>query len=268
MKIYAVSDSIGETANEVAKAAASQFEKDDIKIKRFPYMKKLEDVEELIEKINNIEGQVMIVSTIITVETREYLTQKCVENNINIINVLGPIINVASSLMKKFPSYNPGAMWETDDIYYSRIEAMEFAMQYDDSKDYRGLKYADVVLLGLSRTSKTPLSMYLANKGIKVINIPLVPEVDIPEELYQIDKKKVFGLTIDPLHLIEIRKRRLDKFSRITSEIEYASDSRILDEFDFADRVIRKVGCRTIDVTKRAIEDTALIIMDKLSIKK
>ncbi|MGL5067645.1 MAG: pyruvate, water dikinase regulatory protein [Sarcina sp.] len=268
MKIYAVSDSIGETANEVAKAAASQFEKDDIKIKRFPYMKTLEDVEELIEKINNIEGQVMIVSTIITVETREYLTQKCVENNINIINVLGPIINVASSLMKKFPSYNSGAMWETDDIYYSRIEAMEFAMQYDDSKDYRGLKYADVVLLGLSRTSKTPLSMYLANKGIKVINIPLVPEVDIPEELYQIDKKKVFGLTIDPLHLIEIRKRRLDKFSRITSEIEYASDSRILDEFDFADRVIRKVGCRTIDVTKRAIEDTALIIMDKLSIKK
>lgn len=267
MKIYAVSDSIGETAIEVAKAAASQFDKKDIEIKRFPYVKNLDDVEELIETIMSKDERVLVLSTVITVQTREYLTQKCVENNINIINVLGPVINVASSMLKKFPNYNPGAMWETDDLYYSRIEAMEFAMQYDDSKDYRGLRYADVVLLGLSRTSKTPLSMYLANKGIKAINIPLVPEVEIPKELYEIDKKKIFGLVIDPLHLIEIRKRRLDKFSRISSNIEYASDSRILEEFDFADKVMRKIGCRTIDVTKRAIEDTALIIMDKLNIK-
>ena len=268
MKIYAVSDSIGETAMEVARATASQFEKGALEIQRFPYMKTLEDVEELIEQITKSEDKVMIVSTIITVETREYLTQKCVENNINIINVLGPIINVASSLLKKFPTYNPGAMWKTDDIYYSRIEAMEFAMQYDDSKDYRGLKYADVVLLGLSRTSKTPLSMYLANKGVKAINIPLVPEVEIPKELFEIDRKKVFGLTIDPLHLIEIRKRRLDKFSRISSDIEYASDARILEEFEFAEKIMRKVGCRKIDITQRAIEDTALIIMDKLDNKK
>lgn len=267
LRIYAVSDSIGETANQVAKAAASQFNKEDIKLKRFPYVKSLEDVEELIEGINNSEENVMIISTIISVNIREYLTQKCVENNINIINVLGPIINVVSSLIKQFPNYNPGAMWETDEMYYSRIEAMEFAMQYDDSKDYRGIKFADVILVGLSRTSKTPLCMYLANKGIKAINIPLVPEVEIPEEIYSIDKKKIFGLVIDPLHLIEIRKRRLDKFHRISSEIEYASDSRILEEFDFADQVIKKLGCRTIDVTKRAIEDTALIIMDKLNMK-
>ena len=135
-------------------------------------------------------------------------------------------------------------------------------MQYDDSKDYRGLKNADVVLVGLSRTSKTPLCMYLANKGIKAINIPLVPEVGVPEELYEIDKKKIFGLTINPLQLIEIRKRRLDKFHRISADIEYASDSRILEEFEFADKILRKIGCRTIDVTQRAIEDTALIIME------
>ena len=158
-------------------------------------------------------------------------------------------------------------MWNTDETYYKRIEAMEFAMQYDDSKDYRGLKNADVVLVGLSRTSKTPLCMYLANKGIKAINIPLVPEVGVPEELYEIDKKKIFGLTINPLQLIEIRKRRLDKFHRISADIEYASDSRILEEFEFADKILRKIGCRTIDVTQRAIEDTALIIMEKLGVK-
>ncbi|MDU3352441.1 MAG: pyruvate, water dikinase regulatory protein, partial [Clostridium sp.] len=206
--------------------------------------------------------------TIITVSVREYLTQKCLEKNISVVNVLGPIINVASSILNKMPDNNPGAMWKTDEVYFKRIEAMEFAMQYDDSKDYRGLKNADVVLIGLSRTSKTPLCMYLANKGIKAINIPLMPEVEIPAELFEVDKKKIFGLVINPLQLIEIRKRRLDKFHRMPTGIEYASDARILEEFDFADRIMRRLGCKTIDVTQRAIEDTALIIIKALGHEK
>lgn len=268
LTIFAVSDSIGETAQQVALAAASQFkDEDEVKVVRIPYVKNFEDVEDVIKNVE-IAEKGMIVSTIITVSVREHLTQKCIENNISVINVLGPIINVASTLLNKYPDYNPGAMWKTDEVYYKRIEAMEFAMQYDDSKDYRGLKNADVVLIGLSRTSKTPLCMYLANKGIKAINIPLVPEVGVPKELYEIDRKKIFGLTIDPLQLIEIRKRRLDKFHRIASNIEYASDSRILEEFDFSDSIIKRLGCKTIDVTQRAIEDTALIIIDNLVSKK
>ena len=266
LTIFAVSDSIGETSEQVAQAAASQFS-EDVEVKRIPYVKSLEDVEEVMTEIKNY-NYVMIVSTIITVNVREYLTQKCVENNISVVNVLGPIINVASSILKKHTKYNPGAMWKTDEAYFKRIEAMEFAIQYDDSKDYRGLKNADVVLVELSRTSKTPLCMYLANKGIKAINIPLVPEVDVPKELFEIDKHKVFGLTINPLQLIEIRKRRLDKFHRIPSNIEYTGDARILEEFDFADKIIRKLGCRTIDVTQRAIEDTALIIINSLGCDK
>ena len=262
LKIFAVSDSIGEIADQVVEAAASQFN-DEVKIKRVPYVKTLEDVEEVIKEIKE-EENAMIVSTIITVNVREYLTQKAIESNLTVVNVLGPIINVASSLLNQQPQYDPGAMWKTDEAYFKRIEAMEFAMQYDDSKDYRGLKNADVVLVGLSRTSKTPLCMYLANKGIKAINIPLVPEVEIPNELYEIDKHKVFGLTINPLQLIEIRKRRLDKFHRIPSNIEYAGDARILEEFEFADKTMRKLGCKTIDVTQRAIEDTALIIIKAL----
>ncbi|MBX7299471.1 pyruvate, water dikinase regulatory protein [Clostridium chauvoei] len=262
LTIFAVSDSIGETAEQVAVAAASQFG-NDVEVKRVPYIKTLEDVEELIKEIELCE-RVMVVSTIITVNVREYLTQKGAEKNISVLNVLGPIINVASTIINKIPNYNPGAMWKTDEVYFKRIEAMEFAMQYDDSKDYRGLKNADVVLVGLSRTSKTPLCMYLANKGIKAINIPLVPEVGVPEEIYEIDKKKVFGLVINPLQLIEIRKSRLDKFHRIPADIEYASDARILEEFEFSDRIMRKLGCKTIDVTQRAIEDTALIIIKAL----
>ena len=243
-------------------AAASQF-KGEVEVKRIPYINSLEDVEELITEVTNNEKSI-IVSTIITVNVREYLTQKCLEKNISVINVLGPIINVTSSILNRMPDNNPGAMRKTDEVYFKRIEAMEFAMQYDDSKDYRGLKNADVVLIGLSRTSKTPLCMYLANKGIKAINIPLMPEVEIPNELFEVDKKKIFGLVINPLQLIEIRKRRLDKFHRMPTGIEYASDARILEEFDFADRIMRKLGCKTIDVTQRAIEDTALIIIKAL----
>ena len=266
LKIFAVSDSIGETAEQVALAAASQF-KGEAEVKRIPYVKELEDIEYIMREISEFE-KVMIVSTIITVNVREYLTQKCLEKNISVVNVLGPIVNVASSLLNRMPDNNPGAMRNIDDLYFKRIEAMEFAMQYDDSKDYRGLKNADVVLIGLSRTSKTPLCMYLANKGLKSINIPLMPEVEIPNELFEVDRKKVFGLVINPLQLIEIRKKRLDKFHRMPTGIEYASDARILEEFEFADKIMRKVGCKTIDVTQRAIEDTALIILKSLGYTK
>ena len=266
LTIFAVSDSIGETAQQVAVAASSQFN-GDVEVKRIPYIKNLEEVEELIKEVKEYESA-MIVSTIITVNVREYLTQKGIENNISVINILGPIINVTSAMLNKQPGYNPGAMWKTDEAYYKRIEAMEFAMQYDDSKDYRGLKNADVVLIGLSRTSKTPLCMYLANKGVKAINIPLMPEVGVPDELYEVDRKKVFGLAINPIRLIEIRKKRLDKFHRLTSDIEYAGDARVLEELEYADKIMKRVGCKIIDVTERAIEDTALIILEKIGYNK
>ena len=217
LTIYAVSDSIGETANQVAMAVASQFKK-DVEVKRIPYVNTLEDVDDLLKTVEKSE-QAMIISTIITVNVREYLTEKAIYKNIFVNNVLGPVINVASTILNVLPEYNPGAMRSTDEEYFKRIEAMEFAMQYDDSKDYRGLKNADVVLVGLSRTSKTPLCMYLANKGIKAINIPLVPEVGVPDELFEIDRKKVFGLVINPMQLIEIRKKRLDKFLRMPADI-------------------------------------------------
>ena len=265
LTIFAVSDSIGETSNQVAVAVASQF-KEDVVVKRMPYIKTLEDVEDVIKAVDECE-KAMIISTIITVNVREYLTEKAIGKNIFVNNVLGPVINVASTLLNKMPDYNPGAMWNTDEEYFKRIEAMEFAMQYDDSKDYRGLKNADVILIGLSRTSKTPLCMYLANKGIKAINIPLVPEVGVPDELFELDRKKIFGLTINPLQLIEIRKKRLDKFHRMPADIEYAGDARILEEFEFADKIMRRLGCQTIEVTQRAIEDTALIIIQTLKRK-
>jgi regulator of PEP synthase PpsR (kinase-PPPase family) len=262
LKIYAVSDSIGETAEQVAKATASQFN-EEVDVNRVPFIKSFEDVNEF---INNLEDKKnsMIISTIVLVDVREFLVQRCIETGIHVTNVLGPCISLASRILNKLPDYRPGAVWEIDSQYFKKIEAMEFAIQYDDSKDHSGIKNADVILVGLSRTSKTPLCMYLANKGIKALNIPIMPEVPIPEELFEIDRKKIIGLTIDPMQLIEIRKHRLDKFSRLSSEIQYANAERVLKELEFADRLMRKLRCKIIDVTKRAIEDTALIIMEQI----
>jgi len=154
-----------------------------------------------------------------------------------------------------------------DSIYFKRIEAMEFAIKYDDAQDYNGIEKADVIIVGLSRTSKTPLCMYLANKGIKAMNIPLVPEVEIPKELFNISQKRIFGLTVDPLRLIDIRKKRLDGYTAIYNNIQYYNDARILEELEFSDKIMRKLKCRVIDVSKIAIEETALIIMNALGYK-
>lgn len=259
-KIYAVSDSIGETAEQVANATACQFG-GLVKVERVPYIKTFEDVNNLINIIKN-PNEAMIISTIVLVDIREFLVQRCVESGIHISNVLGPCISLVSTILNKTPEYKPGAVWDMDTKYYKKIEAIEFAIRYDDSKDHSGIKHADIVLIGLSRTSKTPLSMYLANKGIKALNIPLMPEVPVPEELFEIDRKRIIGLTIDPMHLIEIRRHRVDNMMKIPTELKYANAERVLDELDFADRIMRKLKCKVIDVTKRAIEDTALIIME------
>lgn len=265
LTIYAVSDSIGETAEQVAKATASQF-CENVNVERIPYIKSFEVVNEFINDIED-KRNVMIISTIVLVDVREFLVQRCIEEGIHITNVLGPCISMASIILNKIPDYKPGAIWQIDSQYYKKIQAMEFAIQYDDSKDNSGIKNADVVLIGLSRTSKTPLCVYLANKGIKALNVPLMPEVDVPKELFEISRNKIIGLTIDPMQLIEIRKHRMDRLAssyNLSREIQYANAERVFNELDYADRIMRRLNCKVIDVTKRAIEDTALIIMEHI----
>jgi [pyruvate, water dikinase]-phosphate phosphotransferase / [pyruvate, water dikinase] kinase len=266
LTIYAVSDSIGETADLVAHATSCQFN-ERIEVKRVPYINSYEEVNEFIGGIKDPKN-IMIISTIVLVDVREFLVQVCIEKGIHITNVLGPSISMAAIILNKMPEYKPGAVWDMDENYHKKIEAMEFAIKFDDSKDYTGIKNADVVLIGLSRTSKTPLSMYLANKGINVINIPLIPEIPIPEELFKINRKKIIGLTIDPMSLIEIRKHRMGKFLLSPNEIQYANAERVLIELEFADRLMRRLNCLVIDVTKRAIEDTALMVMESIGLIK
>jgi regulator of PEP synthase PpsR (kinase-PPPase family) len=154
-------------------------------------------------------------------------------------------------------------MRKLDDEYFRKIEAIEFAVKYDDGRDPRGILRADIVLVGVSRTSKTPLSMYLAHKRYKVANVPIVPEVKPPDELYQIPRSKCVGLIISPDKLNEIRTERL-KALGLGARANYASYERILEELDYAEKIMKRVGCPVINVSNKAIEETAGLILDIL----
>lgn len=262
--IHVVSDSIGETAEHVVKAAVSQFDTINYMIKRHSYVNEIKYVDEIINYAKNEKG--IIAYTLVLPEIREALKKQAEAEGIPTVDLITGIIDTFSGLFGCEPKKEPGLIRRLDVEYFKRVEAIEFAVKYDDGKDVRGIKNADVVLIGVSRTSKTPLSMYLANKNIKVANVPLVPEVQVPKELFEIDKRKIIGLMTNPIKLNEIRIERL-KALGLKDDANYANFDRILMELDYAENVMKKIGCPVIDVATKAVEETAGIIIEIMGIK-
>ncbi len=257
--IYVISDSIGETAEAVSRAAISQFNiENNYEIRRFPYINEEQQILEVLEEARNENAT--IVFTIVIPELRRILLDRANRLNIPCVDVMTPILNAMETVLEIPSKQEPGLIRKLDERYFKKVEAIEFAVKYDDGKDPRGLKKADIVLIGVSRTSKTPLSMYLAHKNIKVANVPLVPEVLPPRELYEIEPKKIIGLTTDPIKLIEIRRERL-KTLGLKDEANYASMQRILEELDYAEKIMKKLDCPVIDVSSKAVEESAGIIL-------
>lgn len=260
--IYVVSDSVGETAELVIRAALSQFEQKKTEIRRIPYVMDSEMIKEIVRAAK--EDQAMITFTFVVEEMRDCMIQEAKAYQVACVDLLGPVIKEISQMLKQPPKGEPGLIHKLDEEYFRKVEAIEFAVKYDDGKDPRGLLRADIVLIGVSRSSKTPLSMYLAHRGLRVANVPLVPEVEPPEELFLVPKQRCVGLVIDPEHLNHIRRERL-KALGLTAEASYASMERILEELEFAEQVIRRIGCPRIDVTNKAVEETANLILDMIN---
>ncbi|MGE5678041.1 MAG: pyruvate, water dikinase regulatory protein [Pseudomonadota bacterium] len=259
--IFVLSDSIGETAEQVAKAASAQYPECEIRIKWIPYVTEIESIQEVISEAKDLDSIIMF--TLVVPELREYLKRQAEEYNIAYVDIMGPAVDAIAKVTSRRPTDIPGAIRKLDDDYFKKIEAMEFAVKYDDCKDYRGIKKADLVLLGISRTSKTPLSMFLATKNIKVANIPLLPEVKPPKELFEISPRKIIGLVISSNQLNPIRQERL-KSHGLSSEANYASMERIAYELKYAEEIMKTIGCEIIDVTDKAIEETANTILQIL----
>ncbi|MEW9122903.1 MAG: pyruvate, water dikinase regulatory protein [Thermotaleaceae bacterium] len=257
--VYVISDSIGETAEQVVKAAISQFQCEDYEIRRFSYISEKEQIQEILTEAVNENS--IVVFTMVVPELRELMKEIASKNGIPVIDIMTPIMNSIQQVIGNKPKNEPGLIRKLDEKYFRKVEAIEFAVKYDDGKDPRGLKKADIVLLGVSRTSKTPLSMYLAHKNIKVANVPLVPEVPVPEEIFEVPVKKIIGLTTNPIKLNEIRQERL-KALGLSNEASYASMNRILEELDYADGLMKRLRCPVIDVSTKAVEESANIILE------
>lgn len=259
--IYILSDSIGETGEQVAKAAISQFPIGKYETRRFPYITDKEQIGEIIREATL--GKSVIICTLVLEELREYLKEQSKKNDIPYVDIMTPILDKISLVSKETPIMEPGIIRKLDEKYFKKIAAVEFAVKYDDGKDTRGIKKADIILIGVSRTSKTPLSMYLAHKNFKVANVPLVPEIPPPDELFEVDPKKIIGLTTNPIKLNEVRQERL-KTLGLGDSANYANMDRILKEIEYSENLIRRLGCPMIDVSNKAVEETAGILLEIL----
>ncbi len=256
--IYIISDSTGETAQTVVHAALSQFDSDDIKLKLFAHIESMKDITGIIGQINKEKG--FIVYTIVKPELRLFLKEESKKQSVISFDMFGPIMENIERISGITPRLEPGIIRKLDKEYFKRMEAMEFAVKYDACQRELDLSKADLVILGVSRTSKTPLSMYLAHKGIKVANIVLDFEFEPPSGIFSLPPEKVVGLTMDPDKLIEIRSERLKALGLPDAGV-YNKKERVIKELKYADSIYMKIGCPIIDVTNMAIEDIATNIL-------
>lgn len=256
-----MSDSIGETAELVMKAGLSQFREKGYQWMRIPYVDSKEKIDQSLASIE--ANNALIGFTFVSPVLSEYLFERAKELNIQTLDILGPVLQSLESLFEKKPVLEPGLAHTLDEDYFKRIEAIEFAVKYDDGRDVRGIHRADIVLLGVSRTSKTPLSQYLAMKKLKVANVPIVPEIDPPEELFSMDPRKCIGLSISPEKLINIRRERL-KALGLKDEAAYANIQRVHKELKYFNNIVKRIGCHVIDVSTKAVEETANIILQMI----
>ncbi len=245
----------------MVKATASQFVQEKFDIIRIPYVKNVEQINKIVQEAK--DNNAIICYTIVSPEMREAIAQRALEQDVEVVDILGPMLKAIEKTSGLVPKNQPGLIHALDHEYFKRVAAIEFAIKYDDGKNPWGLLKADLVIIGVSRTSKTPLSMYLANKQLKVANVPLVPEIPPPEELFKVPPKRVIGLLIDPHKLNEIRIARL-KAMGLEDGANYADLKRIDEELDYAKAIMQRIHCQIINVSNRAIEETASMVLEYL----
>ncbi|TYP71218.1 pyruvate, water dikinase regulatory protein [Paenibacillus methanolicus] len=253
------SDSVGETADAVARAAIRQFEGQEVRLERWAHIKNEDEIRQLMERAAALGG--MVIYTLVLPELREMIRQESARLGVCAVDVMGPAMEGFIRTFDSAPTQRAAMPHRMDRAYFNRVEAIEFTVKSDDGQHVSGWSQADLMLLGVSRTSKTPLGIYLAHKGIKVANYPLVPEVKVPEELFRMPAERLVGLTMNPEKLIMIRIERL-KSMGLPFDVSYASPDRVSEELELAGKLFRKLGCLVVDVTNRAIEETAGIILD------
>ncbi|MEM1026215.1 MAG: pyruvate, water dikinase regulatory protein [Myxococcota bacterium] len=254
-RIFIVADGTGETGEKVLKASLTQFRGVEVSTETFTRVRSKVEITELLEQAAREEA--FVIFTIIDPEHRDHLIQKAGDLGVEAADVIGGLVGKLAIYLGAQPLFSPGIKNQMDAEYFKRIEAVEFAVKSDDGQSLQNLKRADMVLVGLSRTSKTPLSMYLAHKGYKVANVPLVPEIPPPNELFEIDQEKIYALIIDLNSLVRVRHQRL-KALGLPPDAEYAARENIARELRWCrEFYARNPTWPVIDTSTRAVEETA-----------
>jgi regulator of PEP synthase PpsR (kinase-PPPase family) len=262
--IHLVSDSTGETIESLTRACLVQFENVDIKKHHWNLIRSPLLLQTVFDGVKENYG--LVLYTFVDIELRIMLESFCSENNIPCISVLRPVLRGMVSLFGKEPAHNPGRQHILDADYFARIDAMDFAMAQDDGHGEERLREADVIIVGVSRTSKTPTCIYLAGRGIRAANIPFVPNQEMPD-LSRLQKPLIVGFTKDVDSLVAIRRNRL-RLLKEEKETAYTDPEEVRAELQEARRFFARLNCPVIDVSRKSIEETAAEIMMLLSRKK
>jgi len=258
--IYLVGEGTGETISRIARASLVQFNRENVEVKTFFLVTEKKYISRIAKQA--AEDEALVAFSIVQPALRDFLIQETERRGIKAIDVIGDFIVQLSIFLKEKPMAIPGRQYILDEEYFRRIEAINFSVKHDDGKLPQGLKLADLVLVGLSRTGKTPLSTYLANQGWKVANVPIHPDLLPPEELFQVDPRNVFGLIISIESLVKLREARLKQLG-LEPYAKYADPVRVSDEIEWSREFFKKnPRWRVVDISNRAIEEAAASIVN------
>lgn len=261
IQLYLVSDSTGETVQAIARACIVQFEDVEGVEHHWNLVRSTTKVDQILQKVSESPG--IVLFTFVNQELRRHLMDGCRQLRVPCISVLDPFINAFENYLGEPARQQPGRQHALDADYFSRIDAMQFALTHDDGQGLWNLHSADVILTGVSRTSKTPTCIYLANRGIKAANVPFVPGIGLPEELLGMTGANgplVVGLTKDPASLVQIRKNRLKMIAE-DDETDYVDLETVKKEVMTCRRICRERDWPVIDVSRRSIEETAAAVI-------
>ncbi len=263
--LHLISDATGETLVSLAKAACAQFA--DIRPQEHVYalVRSERQLQRALKQIKDLPGIVMF--TMMSEELRETLEEKCRAWSIPCIAVLDPVLTSLEAYLGAESSHKPGGQHEMDAEYFRRIEALSYTIHHDDGQVMDDLSNADVILVGVSRTSKTPTCIYLANRGVKAANIPIVPNIDLPPDLYQASGPLIVGLIATPDRLIKIRRNRLISLHQ-DPDTDYVDLESVREETAFARKLFARQGWPVIDVTRKSVEETAAAILNLYTERK
>jgi len=264
-QVYQISDSTGETLDRIFLALKAQFPNFECKTIHYSFTRTKNQIDKIVSN-STTEENIIILYTIVDNNLAKYLAQETKKKNIPCFEVLGNLISDFAKLLKQQASRKPSGQHVLDKEYYDRIEAVQFTMSHDDGKIISDLEKSDVILVGISRTSKTPTSMYLANRGYKVSNIPVIPNKDLPFELIKNSKKTpAIGLVCDVMRLSDVRRNRVQSMHEDRPG-DYTDEKEILNELESSKKLFKKYNWPIIDVTRKSVEETAASIIKILDI--